>query len=477
MAGIAGAPPGLLAEARAARDAEVSLMDDQLLLGASPSVISRTMDRIAALGVDRLRVSAFWSAHAPSAGEQTAPSGFDPSDHQSSGYTWTQLDRVVEAAAARGLRVMVSISTPAPLWATADPRRGNPVERPDPGQFAAFAAAVATRYRANVDHYGVLNEPNQGAWLQPQSDGAGPIAPHLYRDLVRAAYPRIKAADPTSVALVGELASGGTDRPGATAGIRPLRFLREMGCVTDRLRPIRDGRCRGFQPPPADAIGHHPYAFFSAPHVTSRHRDDAAIGDGRRLVRTIDRLVDTNAIEVPGGDPPDVFYTEFGYQTDPPDPYAGISPARQDRYLQQAAYLVWRTPRLRGINQFRLIDGALRSGADRFAEFQSGLLFRNARPKPALASFPDPIHVERRSRRSRTARVWGQIRPGDGHAVVVEHRASGRRRFRVLRRARTDARGYFSVRVLARPGTLRYRYSGGRGPGGGRSSAVRLSGR
>ena len=447
----------LPAPALAARDAELSIMDDQLLLGASDRSVAQAMSSFRALGADRVRVSAFWSHIAPSPTGLRRPRGFDPADPFDPRYRWADLDRVVGAAGSQGVRVMISISTPGPFWATASPRRRNGVLRPKPSEFAAFAQAVALRYRFVADQYGILNEPNQGAWLQPQSDRRGPVAPHLYRSLARAAYPRIKAADPDAVALLGELAPSGRDDPGTTRPIRPLRFLRSMGCVDSRFRRVRTGRCRGFRPAPGDAVGHHPYAVLLRPDQRSPDRDDAAMGDWRALLRTLDR------VRARGGIASrkrrlDVYYTEFGYQTDPPDPFSGIPLARQDRFLQEAAYVAWRTPRVRALNQFRLSDGRLgrRGSVEQFREFQSGLLFANGRAKPALAHFPHPFVVHG-SGRSRLL-LWGQVRRGGRHAVVLERRARGARSWRRLDTVRTTGQGYFSRRVGRVAGSYRYRY-------------------
>jgi hypothetical protein len=318
--------------ALAARDAETAIMDDQLLLGAPSDKLAQAMGAFRALGVDRVRVSAFWRDHAPA----TRPEGFAAHDPNSPGYRWGTLDRVVAAARAEGLRVLISITTPAPLWATAQPSRRNPVWKPKPVELGRFAQAVATRYGAAVDQYALMNEPNQGAWLQPQSDRRGLYAPHLYRRLVNASYARVKAADPSSTVLVGELASSGRDDRGTTRPIRPLLFLRTMACRTRSMRATRRGRCRGFRAPHADAVGHHPYKVAGPPTRRARRRDDAAIGDWRALLRTLDALTRRRAIRTPGRRRLDVHYTEFGYQTDPPDPYAGIPLTRQDRWLQEA---------------------------------------------------------------------------------------------------------------------------------------------
>lgn len=443
----------LPAPALAARGAEVSIMDDQLLLGRSQPFIDGQMSIFSALGVDRLRVSAFWNGNAPSPTARRKPGGFDAANPNDPRYRWGALDRVVGAAITHGIKVMITITTPAPRWATTGGRKGG-LWKPSAREFGAYAEAVARRYGPVVDHYGVANEPNQGGWLQPQSTSGGLVAPHLYRAMVRAAYPRIKAADPGSLALIGNLASSGTNAHGRRAPIRPLAFLRAMACVNRRYRPIRGGACRGFKPVPADAVAHHPYQFFTPPTRHSRNSDDAGIGDGGRLLRVLDRLVRSGRIKTPGRRKLSVYYTEFGYQTNPPDPFSGISLRRQSRWLQDAAYLVWRSPRIRGLNQFRLTDGRLSGrGVSAFREFQSGLLFSNRRAKPAYRSFPHPFVIA-------GSRFWGQARPGGAHTVQIQHR-SGRGAFRTVRRVTTDGAGYFSVRLARRRGQWRYAFSGG----------------
>ena len=236
------------------------------------------------VGVDRLRVSAFWNDIAPSAGSKHKPAGFDGSNPFDPRYGWLPLDRVVASAVRHHLKVMISITTPAPLWATGRQRGRNNLWRPNAVEFGAFAEAVARRYAPYVDHYGISNEPNQGGWLQPQADRHGLIAPGLYRAMVEQAYPRIKRADPTSLALIGNLApSGSSHAHDRRAPVRPLAFLRAMACVNSHYRPIRTGSCRNFRPVPLDAVGHHPYSFFAPPSRPLPNHDDVGIGDGRRL--------------------------------------------------------------------------------------------------------------------------------------------------------------------------------------------------
>lgn len=452
------------AGASAAPGAELSIMDDQALLNRSQAAVDKAFDRMQRLGADRVRVTAFWSDIAPSPNALKKPPGFDSTNPGEYRYHWKSLDRVVVSAQRHGLKVLISISTPMPLWASTEPKRRNHVWRPNAGEYARFAFAVATRYAPYADQFALMNEPNQGAWLQPQSLHGKPVAPHLYRAYVRLAHPAVKRAAPDSTVLIGELAPSGRDDPGPTRPIRPLKFLREMACVNSHFRRVRSGACKTFAPLPADAIGHHPYSVFRSPFQRSERRDDAALGDWRRLLSTVDKLVRRKRItpKLPGR--MKIYYTEFGYQTNPPDPFSGISLGRQSRWLQDAAYVAWRTPRVMALNQFRLNDGKLRGrGPLRYREFQSGLWFAGGKPKPSSRTFPNPI-VVRPSGRSRLL-VWGQARVGGAHTVTIERRARSSKAFKTVTTAQTDAAGYFQKRVARSSGVYRFRWSDAGGKG------------
>ena len=449
LASLAAAP------ARADRTAEVSIMDDQLLLadGATRESVDRQMRLVHRLGFDRVRVSAYWNQIAPGARQQQKPA-FNSADSASPAYNFAAPDRVVGSAFFHGMKVMVSITTPAPYWATGSPARRNAVWKPSPGEFALFAEAVTKRYARVVDHWAISNEPNQQQWLQPQSERGRAFSPHHYRRMVQAAYPRIKAADPTSLVLIGELASVGSTSVGVRRGIKPLRFLRTMACRDRRYRRMRSGPCAVFRPIPGDAIGHHPYQF-TDPSRRSLHRDDAAIGDGLRLLRVVDALQRRGGLTRRGRF--NMYYTEFGYQTNPPDPFAGVSLGAQRHYLSKASYLAWRTPRIKEINQFRLTDGRInrRAGRRGFLEFQSGLLFANRRKKPSYRAFQHPFFVNR-------AQFWGHVRAGNGPYTVRVQRLVGRRSWvTVMQIPVSNPRGYFSRSLPGRRrGLYRYVYTG-----------------
>ena len=85
---------------------------------------------------------------------------------------------------------MISITTPAPLWATGNPSKHDRQWKPKPDEFALFARAIAARYGSQADQFAILNEPNQPGWLAPQSNKRGFYAPHHYRGWCARPSPR-----------------------------------------------------------------------------------------------------------------------------------------------------------------------------------------------------------------------------------------------------------------------------------------------
>jgi hypothetical protein len=101
--------------------------------------------------------------------------------------------------------------------------------------------------------------------------------------LVRAAYPAIKAVDPTSSVLFGALAPRGENATKQNARTMPLAFVRSMGCVKVTLKRDRSGPCKGFKPLTGDGFAYHPHATTRAPDDPQPRLDEAAIADLPRL--------------------------------------------------------------------------------------------------------------------------------------------------------------------------------------------------
>jgi len=447
---LATALAAAAAPAAHAAGPEVGVADDRLLFegGADPD---RVVAEWRAQGVDIVRMFALWSRIAPA----RRPPGFNGANQHAPGYEWGRLDQAVRRVRAAGLRVMLTVSGPGPVWTSRSPGRHNPRYRPDPAEYADFATAVATRYGADVDRYILWNEPNLPSWLQPQAACARrrctPVAPHLYRGLVRAAYPAVKAADPGAEVLIGAMSSRGQRLRTRNSTLRPMIFLRALGCVSSGYRKLRTGDCRRFKPARADGFAFHPHGTLTSPDRAYPNADDVNLASLGRLESALDRLQRAGRLRA-STRRFNLFLDEYGYQTRPPDRTAGVSLTTQDRWLQKAAYRAWRDPRVRVLTQYQWYDEPLRRAGSPFAGWQSGLRFVSGRPKPALAHFDTPMQVD-----GPRSRLWGQARPGDAQTVTVERRAKGARRYVAIARVRTDARGYWTIKRRLTPGA-RYRF-------------------
>ena len=191
-------------------------ISDPGLYQLSPTEIATTLDTLKALGVTDIRVSVPWAAVQP---------------YNASTYDWSKLDAVIDAANARDMGVLGVISA-TPSWAGA-----LLVGHPDPTDYATFASAVATRYQGKISAYEVWNEPNGVTFWSPP-DAAS------YTELLKAAYPAIKAADPSATVIAGVLGAVSTV-PGVT--LNPVTFVTQM---------YADG-AHGF----FDALSYHPYQY------------------------------------------------------------------------------------------------------------------------------------------------------------------------------------------------------------------------
>src|SRR5687767_2822490 len=137
-----------------------------------------------ALGADTIRLMVLWHSVAPKPGRARRPR-FDAKDPAEYGTAvWDPYDDVVRGAAARGLDVLMTPSSPLPLWASRC-RDRKPADRrackPDTKAFAAFVQALGRRYDGTyadenqgggvlprVSRWSIWNEPNIPGWLQPQ---------------------------------------------------------------------------------------------------------------------------------------------------------------------------------------------------------------------------------------------------------------------------------------------------------------------
>jgi hypothetical protein len=467
--------------------------DDQYLLYEPFNVVYGTLAELRQLGVQQIRVTVKWSTVAPNPDSRHRPGSYYFNEILPSSYpaaNWVPYDRVVELAHQLGIAVQLNLTGPGPLWAMG---AHSPTTRaadhwyPNAGDFQAFTYAVGLRYSGHyfglprVNMWSIWNEPNQPGWLSPQSlrikGRVTAVSPRLYRSYVRAAYSALYFsghAPATDTVLIGELAPEGYETSGFYTAMTPLPFLRDLYCVSAGYRPLSGSAATALGCPKngsrsqfvkdnpglfqASGFAHHPYYFFHPPSFSAPDPNFAPIANTGRLERALDRSVRAwgSRRQFP------IYFTEYGYQTRPPDPYQVVTTAQQAEYLNDADYMAWRDRRVRSVGQFLLFDSA---PDPRFTKhefgywdtFQTGLLFQNGKPKPSFGAYRIPIWVPSPSfRRGSPVFVWGQIRPASAGArttALVQWRAGGRGSFTTLAKIVTKhTDGYLTARVRP-PGT------------------------
>lgn len=415
------------------------VQDDAHLVYAPRTTVADTLDALLRLGVGTVRVTVQWSLIAPVPAASSPPPHFDASDPGDyPARAWAPYDRVVELARARGIAVDFDVTAPGPLWAMA---RGAPAPNlaeqwyPSAAQFGEFVAALGTRYSGQyvaegtatrlprVSYWSIWNEPNQPRSLAPQwrdVDGAELMeAPVLYRayvDVAFGALERTGHGPATDTILVGELAPEGCEvrspcvYPRYDWALAPIPFLRALYCVDARDRPltgaaaIEDGCAAGGDPSAFVAsnpglfeetgFSEHPYSFSLRPDVQVRDRNFVPLADLPRLERALDEIFGAYGVarRLP------LYLTQYGYETNPPNPFRGVSLRLQAAYLDEAEYMAWRDPRVRVLSQLLLYDSPpdthyRRGTVGYWSTFQTGLLFENGGVKPSARAYALPVFV------------------------------------------------------------------------------------
>lgn len=206
-----------------------------------------------------------------------------------------------------------------------------------PGTHDAIPGQESTLPRVN--YWGLWNEPNEGAWLNPQwrpGTGGGriPVAPALPRGLVDASWRGLAASGHrTDTILIGETASGGITRPN--------EFVRALYCVDTAYRPLTGSAARAISCPAsgdrasflaahpgqfgATGYAHHPYSYDRPPGVPRADPALVTIANLHSFEHALDRTF--SAYGQPGGLP--IYLTEFGYRTRPPNPFVSTTLAQQ----------------------------------------------------------------------------------------------------------------------------------------------------
>ncbi|MCW2989843.1 MAG: hypothetical protein JWM73_437 [Solirubrobacterales bacterium] len=468
------------------------MMDDDNLVYRSPKTSDRTLDAMAKLGVDYVRVTVLWKVIAERARDTKAKDrqfrrlGADNPKAYPKG-NWDRYDHLVRAAGARGIGVYFNVTGPGPAWCCPKPPKGEEINAstwmPNAREFKLFVEAVGKRYSGKytdenfrgkpkdkllprVSFWSLWNEPNQGGWLTPQFWKGKPYSPMLFRNLYIKGYEGLVAtAHGGDVILLGETAPNGKDENRSRAPMYPTTFIKALFCVdADGNRQSGPG-CDAFDangPLLATAYAHHPYTKDRSPLVRDPSGKAITMANLDTLTGLLDRIA-AKTSRIQANLP--IALTEFGYETHPPDPYNGVSLAKQAEYSNLADLLSWSNPRVLTQTQFLLRDvPPLKSPSKRrrWFTYQSGLFFADGRPKPAAAAYALPFVVQPQSKTAEgktTYVFWGQLRYRPNRAqdiVYFQHRAAGSKDWTTISFAQTTGRNYFTASVTPPgPGDVR----------------------
>lgn len=500
-----------------ASDTESSIMiDDNQLIYASAAHTNAVMDQLHDLGVDDVKVSVVWSLIAPDPNSRTKPD-FDATDPAAyPAGAWSRYDLIAKDAASLGMGVYFQLQGPDPTWARAPgsgsqgPALGH---MPNTQDFEQFVQAVGTRYSGSfvpghgtsssasqtvlgvplpigttrrstpaplprVSTYEIWNEPNERSWLNPWYRKSGRrtllLQPEEYRALIDAGWQGLMASGHRGdTILIGETANVGE--------VDPVPFARDLYCVNAAAAPLRgaaatalgcpaSGNAAGFvrdHPGLFDASGyaHHPYAFDVPPDRPYPQRSYVTLENLGGFERLLVRIFHRYGRSTVGGVP--IYLTEWGYESDPPNPFVHTSLGEQETYLNEGEFMTWQDPYVRALAQFELVDDGPKPDTTPgsrayWSTFQTGLEYASGAHKPSYQAYMLPLWLPR-TRHGANRTVWGQLRPADHTTLqygVLQFARRGSSSYGTLAEVSTDSpEGFFVTHVtLPSAGSLRLAY-------------------
>jgi polysaccharide biosynthesis protein PslG len=311
--------------------------------------MDRQLDLVQQSGAAMARVDVGWASL-----QEKGPDDWEA-------YHLRRLDRLVDGAQARGIQLLL-IFMNSPCWASSAPdslkqgctgswwSRGVSQYAPsDPQDYARALAHVVARYKGRVAGWELWNEPNSSDYFKTSGDAAT-----AYANLVKAAYPAAKAADPDTTIVAGALSQS------------DYRFTQQL----------YDQGIKGS----FDAYSVHPYSDDVSP-LDPRSSTDPRYS----FVRGVEKIHDTM---LANGDSRPVWLTESGWSTSIVRNSSawrnGVSEDDQARFMRQQAQQVQQWSWVKVNIWYELND----VGTDRADVFSNcGLRRVDGTAKPAWATF------------------------------------------------------------------------------------------
>lgn len=271
-------------------------------LNQNQATLDATFAGVKGLNATAVRIPVSWKSVQP-----TQPDYFK----------WDTTDLAVNRAVAAGLRILLVLSPPKPYWAASV----------DPTRFAAFAGAVALRYKGKVAEYQVWDEPNIAAnWpgkTQPNADE--------YAAVLRASSTAIKKADTAALVVFGGL------RACKTTFVPGSRGIKTAIEPTEYLSEIFSSIGGSF-----DILAYHPYSIGQ-----TRPPSGDTIAQYDRLYQSMSGRGLRGSIVAPNKK---VYWTAFGYDM------AVFTNYQQALYLDTLRWLAQTRPEVTGLGVYAFRD-------------------------------------------------------------------------------------------------------------------------
>ena len=283
---------------------------------------------------------------------------FTWSDIQSGGptsYTWANYEKVVNAATARGIHVLGVLGY-SPAWARPSDCNSDKCPPANVSDYATFAAATVAHFAPlGVHAWEIWNEPNVSVFWQPKPN------PAQYTALLKAAYSKIKATDPSAAVVTGGTAAVDTTSDGMN--LSPFDFVKAMYLA---------GAKGSF-----DALGHHPYCFVA---LATKCPNGYSVSSAWSQMSTSPKNL-VGLMQYFGDGSKKIWGTEFGAPTNGAD---ALTEAQQATMITNA-YALWKTYSFTGplfIYTFRDPGTNPANSEDWF-----GIVHNDWSPKPAFDAY------------------------------------------------------------------------------------------
>ena len=250
---------------------------DSDVYGMTQADVDKTMDMLRANNITAVRLMIPWAGVEPTQGA----------------LNWSTIDKTVNSAASRNLAVVGMVNS-TPRWAVGEGGKYLSGRPASPEVYGDFVAKFVARYPGKIAAVEIWNEPNAITFYTPTPDPAG------YVDLLKAAYPKVKAVDPSVVVLGGAIGSI-IDVTGKA--INPVAYLTQMYAAGAK--------------PYFDALTFHPY------HYNLKFSAGVGVANSAAL-----QLMQMRQIMVANGDDAKkIWVTEYG------QPVSSGGAAKQNEYL------------------------------------------------------------------------------------------------------------------------------------------------